>query len=67
MTSKLSQTMWILQVDENLLAFLNSLGVQTSITSSIDVVMKVEGDGQEKEPIGEALWDIEPLDTLSPM
>jgi hypothetical protein len=44
-----------LQVDENLLAFLNSLGVQTSITSSIDVVMKVEGDGQEKEPIGEAL------------
>jgi hypothetical protein len=56
-----------LQVDEDLLASLNSLGAWTSITSSIDVVMKAKDDGQEKEGIGEALRDIEPLDTLSPM
>ncbi len=56
-----------LQVDEDLLPFLNSLSVWTSITSSINVVVKAKGDGQEKEHIGEALQDIEPLDTLSPM
>ncbi len=56
-----------LQVDEDLLAFLNSLGAWTSITSSINVVLKAKGDGQEKERIGEALQDIKPLDTLSPM
>jgi len=56
-----------LQVDDDLLAFLNSSNAQISITSSIDVVLKAKGDGQEKECIGEALRDIEPLDTLSPM
>ncbi len=34
-----------LQVDEDLLASLNSLGAQTSITSSIDVALKAKGDG----------------------
>jgi len=29
--------------------------------------MKGKGDGQEKERIGEALQDIKPLDTLSPL
>ncbi len=56
-----------LQVDEDLLASMYSLSVWTSITSSIDVVLKGKGDGQEKKHIGEALRDIEPLDTLSPM
>jgi hypothetical protein len=37
-----------LQLDENLLASLNSLGAQTSIASSINVILRVEGDGQEK-------------------
>jgi hypothetical protein len=50
-----------------LLASLNSSGVQTSITSSVDVILKAKGDGQEKERIGEALRDIEPLDTWSPL
>jgi hypothetical protein len=44
-----------LQVDEDLLASLNSSCAWTSITSSIDVVLKAKGDGQEKEHIGEAL------------
>ncbi len=44
-----------LQVDDDLLAFLNSSSAQISITSSIDVVLKAKGDGQEKERIGEAL------------
>jgi hypothetical protein len=56
-----------LQVDEDLLASLNSLGVRTSIASFIDAVLRGEGDGQEKERISEALRNIEPLDTLSPM
>jgi hypothetical protein len=55
-----------LQVDENLLASLNSSSVWTSITSSIDATLRGEGDGQEKEHIGEALRNIEPFDTLSP-
>ncbi len=50
-----------LQVDDDLLAYLNSSNAQISITSSIDVALKAEG-----EHIGEALRDIEPLDTLSP-
>jgi hypothetical protein len=29
--------------------------------------VKVEDDGQEKEWIGEALKNIEPMDTLSPL
>ncbi|CAM6021690.1 unnamed protein product [Sphagnum balticum] len=56
-----------LQVDENLLASLNSSRAQTSIASSVNVILRAEGDGQEKECIGEALQDIEPLDTLSPL
>jgi hypothetical protein len=56
-----------LQLDENLLASLNSLGARTSIASSINVILRVEGDGQEKEHIGEALRDIQPLDTSSPL
>jgi hypothetical protein len=56
-----------LQVDEDLLVSLNSSGAPTSITSPIDVALKAKGDGQEKKRIGEALQDIEPLDTLSPM
>ncbi len=39
-----------LQIDENLLASLNSLGAQTSIASSIDATLTVEGDGH-LEPI----------------
>jgi hypothetical protein len=34
-----------LQIDENLLASLNSSGVQTSIASSVDVTLTVENDG----------------------
>jgi hypothetical protein len=56
-----------MQVDEDLLASLNFSSVQTSIASSTDVAMKDEGDGHEKEHIGEALQDIEPLNTLSPL
>ncbi len=55
-----------LQVDEDLLASLNSLGVWTSITSSINATLRCEGDGQEKEHIGEALRNIELFNTLSP-
>jgi hypothetical protein len=29
--------------------------------------MKVKGDGQEEEHIGETLHNIKPLDTLSPL
>jgi len=34
---------------------LNSSGARTSIASSIDATLKGEGDGEEKEHIGEAL------------
>jgi hypothetical protein len=44
-----------LQVDEDLLTSLNSLGARTSIASFIDVILRGEGDGQKKERIGEAL------------
>lgn len=43
------------QVDESLLASLNFSGVWTSITSSVDSILKGKGDGQEKECINEAL------------
>ncbi len=56
-----------LQVDEDFLASLNSSSVQTSIASFVDVALRGEGDGQEKEYIGDALQDIKPLDTLSPL
>jgi hypothetical protein len=56
-----------MQVDENLLASLNSLGAQTSIASFVDAALRGKGDGQEKFFISGALQDIEPLDTLSPM
>jgi hypothetical protein len=52
-----------LQVDENFLAFHNSSTTWTSVVSSVEV----EDDGQEKEQIGEALWNIEPMDILSPL
>jgi hypothetical protein len=44
-----------LQVDEDLLASLNSSGVWTSIASFVDVVPRGGGDWQEKECIGEAM------------
>jgi hypothetical protein len=44
-----------LQVDEDLLASLNFLGVQISIASFANVVMRDEADGQKKKCIGEAL------------
>ncbi len=47
-----------LQVDENLLASLNSSCAWTSNTSSVNATLRDEGDGQEKECIGEALRDI---------
>jgi hypothetical protein len=56
-----------LQVDENLLASLNFSGVRTSIASSANVVTRDKGDAQEKKCIGEALQDIEPFNTLSPL
>jgi hypothetical protein len=49
------------------LASLNSSSAQTLITLSIKVDVKVKGDGQEEECIGEALHNMEPLDTLSPL
>jgi hypothetical protein len=45
-----------MQVDEDLLASLNSIGARTSIASFVDVAMKGEGDGQEKEHIGEVKY-----------
>jgi len=56
-----------LQVDENLLASLNFLSAQTSIASFGNVILRVEGDEQEKEHIGEALQNIKLLDTLNPL
>lgn len=55
-----------LQVDKEFLASLNTLVTQTSITSSAEVVVKVEGDAQNEECISEALQYILPLNTLSP-
>jgi hypothetical protein len=49
------------------LASLNSSSVRTLITLSIKVDVRVKGDGQEEEHIGEALHNIKPLDTLSPL
>jgi hypothetical protein len=57
--------MSICKVGEDLMAFLNSSGARTSITSSTDVVLKGDNDGQKKERIGKALQNIEPFDTLS--
>jgi hypothetical protein len=54
-----------LQVDENLFASLNSLGDLTSIASFVDVILRAEGDGQDKVHIGEVLRNIKLLDTLS--
>jgi hypothetical protein len=56
-----------LQVDEDFLAFCNFSTTWTLAVSSSEVDVKVENDGQEKERIGEALWNIEPMDILSPM
>jgi hypothetical protein len=56
-----------LQVDENLLPSLNFLSAQSSIISFTDVILRGKGDGQEKECIGEALQNIEGLDTLNPL
>lgn len=56
-----------LQVDEDLLASMNSSGVWTSIASFVDVVPRGGGDWQEKKCIGEVVRDIKPLDTLNPM
>ncbi len=56
-----------LQVDKEFLASCKSYATQTSITSYVEVDVKVEDDGQEKEWIGEALKNIEPTDTLSPL
>jgi len=56
-----------LQVDEDFLAFRNFSTTWTSIVSSSEVDVKVENDGQEKEWIGETLWNIEPVDILSPL
>lgn len=56
-----------LQVDEEFLASRNSFVIQTSITSFIEVDVKVEDDGKEKEWIDEALRNIEPMDTMSPL
>jgi len=55
-----------LQVNEEL-ASLNFLGVWISIASFANVVIRDEGDGQEKKCIGEALRDIEPFNTLNPL
>jgi hypothetical protein len=49
------------------LVSLNFSSVPTSNTSFVDATLRAEGDKQEKEYIGEALQDIEPLDTLSPL
>jgi hypothetical protein len=56
-----------LQVDEDLLASMNFLGVRISIVTFTNVVMRDEGDGQEKKRIGETLQDMEPFDTLNPL
>jgi hypothetical protein len=56
-----------LQVDEEFLASHKSYVTQTSITSFVEVDVKVKDDGQEKEWIGEALKNIKPMDTLSPL
>jgi hypothetical protein len=56
-----------LHVDENLYASLNFSAVRTSIASSVEVDVKVKGDGQEKKRIDEALRNIEPVDTLNPL
>jgi hypothetical protein len=55
-----------LQLDEDFLASLNSSTAQTLITSFAKVDVKIEGDGQEEECIGEALQNIKHVDTLSP-
>jgi hypothetical protein len=56
-----------LQVDEDLLASLNYSRARTPIASFVDIVLRGGGDWQEKERTGEALQNIKPLDTLSPM
>jgi hypothetical protein len=56
-----------LQVDEDFLAFYNSSTTWTLVVSFTKVNVKVEDDGQEKKWIGEALWNIEPMDILSPL
>jgi hypothetical protein len=56
-----------LQVDEDFLASLNSSTARTSIASSVKVDVRIEGDGQEEECIGEALQNIKHVDTLSPL
>ncbi len=45
-----------LQVDEYLLASLKCLGARISIASFVDATLKGEGDGQEKEHIGEVKY-----------
>jgi len=56
-----------LHVDEDLYASLNFSAIRTLITSSVEVDVKVKGDGQEEKRIDEALWNIEPVDTLNPL
>jgi hypothetical protein len=56
-----------LQVDDDFLASRNSPIARTSISSSTQINVRVEDDGQKKERIGEALQNIEPMDTLSPL
>jgi hypothetical protein len=56
-----------LQVDEEFLASLNPSTTQISITSSTKVVVKVAVYAQNEERIGEALRNIKPLNTLSPL
>jgi hypothetical protein len=50
-----------LQVDEEFLAFLNTSITRISLTSFTKVTVKVEGDAQNEEHIGEALQNILPL------
>jgi hypothetical protein len=44
-----------LHVDEDLYASLNFSAIRTLITSSVEVDVKVKGDGQEEKRIDEAL------------
>ncbi len=56
-----------LQINEDFLASRNFSSDQTSVASSVEVDVRVKDDGQEKEHIGEALQNIKPMDTLSPL
>jgi len=55
-----------LQVVEDL-ASLNSSIAQTSITSFTKVDVRIEGDGQKEDCIGEVLQNIKRVDTLCPL